>query len=393
MAYFSSALIFSIFIALLENALSVPARNSRSSRGDFVRMAHSSYVSDVLEASDKRTENTVQGKPKAEESLQVREKTTRINAPFLPGTARKLHTSNSYSATITFAVTDRGALYHNGKKLRTVKNPGKVYTVRHEVVEGDVISFLAVSLQSPGGIIADITYGDTHEATGRSSSYRAQPAFPSTIWSSPRLFHCSWPAPHQVNNGTLKHLAKDFPRSSDARYVWPASSPPAATAYLRIVIGFTRCGEGRENAGYQLQRETKMRTLAKVGPELNVMPRWKSVPKNSATQPIDSIEMSSAKYGHGNSRCNCREIRSGWAGVCHDFLLKKEWQLDDTGPCKTRKCDTRFECVANDSAFTHRCIRRFAYKEVRPASAGPYSPPICILAAIDPPRPYFVPYD
>lgn len=392
MRYFTPALIFAIIITLLKDVASIPTRNSSSMRDYFVSVPRRSQESKYVLAYEGKRQDITGKQIVYRKSLPLRQNIKRSNTTFLPRVVHKTHGLKSYTATITFAVTDRGTLYHNGKRLKTVKNPEKVHSIRHVVSDGDVISFLTVSLQSSGGLIADIRYGDRHEVSSRSSSYRAQPAFPSSKWNTPQYSDCSWPSPQKVKRESLTYLAKKFPFSTGARYVWPESSPPAATAYFRLVIGGSQCNKRQDSPESPKYKQENAKVETKIGPKLKPM-QPKSEKRDTVLEPSYSSGNPSADYGNGNSRCNCREAKSGWPGICHEFLAKKDWKLDETGACKTQKCDSRFECVANDSAFTHRCIRKFAHQEVRPASAGPYSPPICILSGIVPPRPFLVPYD
>lgn len=392
MRFFTSALIFAITITLSKGVASIPTENSSSVRDYSATVPHPSQESLYVLAYKGKRQSITEKEIVYRKNLPLRQDTNRSNATFLPRVVHKTHGLKSYTATITFAVTDRGTLYHNGKKLKTVKNPEKVHSIRQVVSDGDVISFLTVSLQSSGGLIADIRYGERHEVSSRSSSYRAQPAFPSANWKTPQYSDCYWPSPKKVERESLTYFAKNFPFGTGARYVWPESSPPAAAAYFRLVIGSSQCNAQRDSPEFPKYKQENAKVETKIGPKLKPT-QPKSKKRETGLEPSYSNENRSANYENGNSRCNCREAKSGWSGICHEFLAKKDWKLNETGACKTRKCDSRFECVANDSAFTHRCIRKFAHQEVRPASAGPYSPPICILAGIVPPRPFLVPYD
>lgn len=394
MRYFTSALIFAVIVSTSTCVAYMPANNADPPRNILTRFVRPFSRSKIVSTHKGRDLDAAGKETKIKQSLPLQRRTNGRIPTFQSRVVRKTSGLKTYTATITFAVTGRGALYHNGKKLKTVKNSKKSYTVRRVVAEGDIISFLTVSLQSPGGLIADVRYGQRHEVTSRSSSFRAQPAFPCKSWKTNHYSDCSWPGPRVVETKSLTRFAKKFPFSTGARYVWPGSSPPAATAYFRLIIGDSPCIMWKDGPKTRIQkRESARENHMEVGPKPKVVPNPKPKTKDTTKESPRKNGNHSKDYENGSSRCNCREAQSGWQGICHDFLAKKEWRLDETGACKARKCDTRFECVANDSSFTHRCIRKFAHQEVRPASAGPYSPPICMLAAVIPPRPFLVPYD
>lgn len=251
--------------------------------------------------------------------------------------------------TIVIAATEISTVYLNGVPIGGTKDWSNFSTLRVYTGVGDVIGVVAKNSKGWHGIIADIKVGNAGRFMTGKSGFKTMVADEAggdrDYWMMPGYKICSWKTPVPVQRPKDDRFSRDFPYRKGIKYVWAPSAPTYGSVYLRFVVGGEIC-----------------------------LP----LPSQSPSTLIP-----------GQDDCTCKEVLGINTGDCFEFIQTKYYDtFNKKQSCKRRACLATYECV--ETGGTHRCMRRFATREVRKWGA-PFSGK-CVQVPIDPAKSFYVPY-
>ena len=242
------------------------------------------------------------------------------------------------NAELRIAVRSEVYIYLNFVLKRIITYRDNLVTIKLYLKPGDVLAFSLYKHDTPvGAVLIDIFYQGHHYYSGESKDFKAFPWTSSRYPQSAAEFRkknfkdCSWEAPSPVDVAGLPPQSLDFPAS--ASYVWAKyHGVSAANVALRFVVGGDHCPPKR-------------------------------------------------------TYCRCREEPNLSGSRCYYFEDPHKYN----GYCKSRTCDSKYECVPGGPKSLQLCMARTAEYLVNKTKLH-HGRPFCEKVKLQPPVTFWTLY-